>query len=104
MGICCDEEEPKVKGHATRHDENLARLARIEGQVRGIRKMVEDGAYCIDIVTQIQAAQSALGSVGRRVLRKHVEHCVAAALRSGSRAEADRKTAELMRVLERRFR
>jgi DNA-binding FrmR family transcriptional regulator len=92
-----------MKGHTTRHDENLARLARVEGQVRGIRKMIESGMYCIDIITQIQAAQSALGALGKRVLRKHVDHCVAAAVRSGTRAEADEKTAELMRVLERYF-
>jgi len=92
-----------MKGHTVRHDENLARLARVEGQVRGIRKMIENGTYCIDIITQIQAAQSALGALGKRVLRKHVDHCVAAAVRSGSRAEADEKTGELMRVLERYF-
>lgn len=88
-------------GHVTRHDENLDRLARAEGQVRGIRRMVQEGAYCIDIITQIQAAQSALAAVGRQILRKHVDHCVAEALRSGSRAEADEKTDELMTVFER---
>jgi DNA-binding FrmR family transcriptional regulator len=90
-----------VKGRATRHDENLARLARIEGQVRGIRRMVEEGAYCVDIVTQIQAARSALGALGKRILRKHIDHCVVGALRSGSKSEADRKTQELMDLLER---
>jgi len=49
--------------HKTTHEENLDRLARIEGQVRGIRRLVEDGAYCVDIMTQIQAIQSALGAV-----------------------------------------
>jgi CsoR family transcriptional regulator, copper-sensing transcriptional repressor len=92
-----------VKEHATRHDENLARLARVEGQVRGIRKMIENGTYCIDIVTQIQAAQSALGALGKRVLKKHIDHCVAEAVRSGTRAEADEKTTELMQVLDRYF-
>ncbi len=92
-----------MKGHTTRHDENLARLARIEGQVRGIGKMIENGAYCIDVVTQIQAAQSALGAVGKRVLKKHIDHCVAAAVRSGTKADADEKTRELMQVLERYF-
>jgi DNA-binding FrmR family transcriptional regulator len=92
-----------MKSHTTRHDENLARLARVEGQVRGIRKMIENGAYCIDIITQVQAAQSALGALGKRILRKHVDHCVTAAVRSGTRAEADKKTGELMQVLERYF-
>lgn len=88
-------------GHTTRHDESLDRLARAEGQVRGIRRMVQEGAYCVDIITQIQAAQSALAAVGRQILRKHVDHCVAEALRSGSKAEADEKTDELMTVFER---
>jgi CsoR family transcriptional regulator, copper-sensing transcriptional repressor len=92
-----------MKGHTTRHDENLARVARVEGQVRGIRKMIENGTYCIDIVTQIQAAQSALGALGKRVLKKHIDHCVAEAVRSGTRAEADEKTTELMQVLDRYF-
>lgn len=92
-----------MKSHTTRHDENMARLARVEGQIRGIRKMIENGTYCIDIITQIQAAQSALGALGKRILRKHIDHCVAAAVRSGTRAEADEKTSELMHVLERYF-
>ncbi len=90
--------------HTTRHDENLNRLSRIEGQIRGIKRMVESGEYCIDIVTQIQAAQSALGAVGMRVLRKHVEHCVTDAMRSGSVDAANEKTDELMTVMERYFR
>lgn len=94
----------RTDGHATRHDENLTRLARVEGQVRGVRKMIEDGAYCIDIITQIQAVQSALGALGMRILKKHIDHCVAAAVRSGTKTEADEKTGELMHVLERYFR
>jgi len=93
-----------VKGHTTRHDENLRRLARIEGQVRGISRMVEEGAYCIDIITQIQAAQSALGAVAKRILRKHIGHCVADAMRSGSEREADEKAKELVDVIERQLR
>ena len=88
-------------GHTTRHDDSLDRLARAEGQVRGIRRMIEDGAYCIDIVTQLQAAQAALGAIGRQVLRRHIEHCIAEAMRSGSRAQADEKVEELMTVLRR---
>lgn len=89
--------------HTTRHDENLKRLARIEGQIRGISRMVEDGEYCIDIITQVQAAQSALGAVGMRILRKHIEHCVADAMRSGSPEEAAAKTDELMMVMKKYF-
>jgi len=90
-----------MKGHSTRHDENLKRLARIEGQIRGIQRMIEDGEYCIDIITQIQAAQSALRAVGLRVLRNHVDHCVVDAMESGSPDKARAKTDELMTVMER---
>lgn len=93
-----------MKGHCVRHEENLDRLARAEGQVRGIRRMIEEGAYCVDILTQIQAVQSALGAVGRRVLRKHIDHCVAEAMRSGSKKEAEKKSDELMTLLQRYFR
>jgi len=86
-------------GHKTRHDENLDRLARAEGQVRGIRRMVEEGAYCIDIITQIQAVQAALGAIGTRILRKHVEHCVADAMRADDEADATAKVDELMAVV-----
>jgi DNA-binding FrmR family transcriptional regulator len=88
-------------GHKTRHDENLDRLSRAEGQVRGIRRMVEEGAYCVDIITQIQAVQAALGAIGARILRKHVEHCVADAMRSGSEDDMDTKVDELMTIFER---
>ena len=90
-----------MKGHTTRHDDSLTRLARIEGQVRGIRRMIEEGDYCIDIVTQIQAAQAALGAVGRQVLRRHLEHCVADAMQAGPGDESDAKISELMTVLRR---
>lgn len=62
---------------------NLARLKRIEGQVRGIAQMVEDDRYCVDVLTQIAAVQSALRSVGKELLRHHLKHCVADAARLG---------------------
>jgi DNA-binding FrmR family transcriptional regulator len=93
-----------VKGHKTTHEENLNRLARVEGQVRGITRMVEEGEYCIDIITQIQAAQSALGAIARRILRKHIDHCVAEAMRGDSPREAKAKVEELMAVLARSVR
>ncbi len=92
-----------MKRHKTTHEENLNRLARVEGQIRGVRRMVEDGEYCIDIITQIQAAQSALGAIGKRILRKHMDHCVAEAMRGKSKKEADIKIDELMTVLKRSF-
>jgi DNA-binding FrmR family transcriptional regulator len=103
MGYLKGEGRNTMKGHKTTHEENLARLARVEGQVRGIRRMIEEGEYCMDIVTQIQAAQSALGAVGRRILRKHIDHCVVDAMRGTSKKDSDAKINELMTVLQRSF-
>ncbi len=77
------------------------RLNRIEGQVRGLARMVDEDRYCIDIVTQIAAVRAALGRVEQEILRDHVAHCVDQALKSGNAAEQRRKVAELMDVLAR---
>ena len=77
------------------------RLKRIEGQVRGLARMVEDDRYCIDIVTQISAVRAALRRVEEEVLRDHVAHCVEGAIASGNRADQRKKIAELMDVLGR---
>jgi CsoR family transcriptional regulator, copper-sensing transcriptional repressor len=77
------------------------RLSRIEGQVRGLARMVEDDRYCIDIVTQISAVRAALGRVEEEILRDHVAHCVEHAIASGNTAEQRKKVAELMDVLSR---
>ena len=77
------------------------RLQRIEGQVRGLSRMVEDDRYCIDIVTQISAVRAALRKVEEEVLRDHVAHCVEGAIASGNRADQRKKIAELMEVLGR---
>jgi len=77
------------------------RLNRIEGQVRGLGKMVEEDRYCIDIVTQISAVRSALRRVEEEILRDHVAHCVEHAIRSGDKADQRRKIAELMEVVSR---
>ena len=79
----------------------LKRLKRIEGQVRGLSRMVEADRYCIDIVTQIAAVRAALRRVEEEVLRDHVAHCVEHAVASGTKAEQRRKIAELMDVLAR---
>ena len=76
------------------------RLCRIEGQVRGILKMIEDDRYCIDIMTQISAVQAALRSVEEEILRDHVAHCVEHAIASGDKAEQRRKVTELIDVLK----
>jgi DNA-binding FrmR family transcriptional regulator len=77
------------------------RLQRIEGQVRGLARMVEEDRYCIDIVTQISAVRAALKGVEEAVLREHVAHCVEGAIASGDRADQRQKIAELMEVLRR---
>ena len=89
-----------MKGHTTTHQENKARLARIGGQVRAVSRMI-DGEYCIDIITQIQAARSALQSVSKAILEKHLKHCVADALEESSAAAIDEKLQEIMTVIKR---
>lgn len=79
----------------------LKRLGRIEGQVRGLARMVEDDRYCIDIVTQISAVRAALRKVEEEVLRDHVGHCVEGAIASGNKTDQRRKIAELIDVLGR---
>ena len=79
----------------------LKRLQRIEGQVRGLTRMVEDDRYCIDIVTQVSAVRAALRRAEEEILRDHVAHCVADAIKSGNRTEQRRKVAELMDVFGR---
>ncbi|ADP69956.1 protein of unknown function DUF156 [Rhodomicrobium vannielii ATCC 17100] len=85
-------------------DKRLRRLARIEGQVRGIARMVADERYCIDIITQIAAVQAALRKVESEILENHVSHCVEHAIQSGNAEEQRSKVAELMEVLNRRLR
>jgi DNA-binding FrmR family transcriptional regulator len=77
------------------------RLRRIEGQVRGIEKMVEDDRYCIDVLTQISAVTKALESLAFEVLDDHVRHCVSGALSSGDEAAAAEKSEELLAAVQR---
>ena len=79
----------------------LKRLGRIEGQVRGLARMVEADRYCIDIVTQIAAVRAALRKAEEEILRDHVAHCVEHAITSGDKADQRRKVAELMDVMGR---
>lgn len=79
----------------------LNRLNRIEGQVRGVTRMVEEDRYCIDILTQIQAVRAALAKVETEMLRDHLGHCVEGAIISGDREEQRKKAAELIHLLER---
>jgi CsoR family transcriptional regulator, copper-sensing transcriptional repressor len=88
-------------GYAENKDALVRRLHRIEGQVRGIERMVEDDRYCIDILTQIAAVSTALESLALEILDDHVSHCVAGALASGEPAEVSEKTTELLDAVRR---
>ena len=77
------------------------RLSRIEGQVRGLSRMVEEDRYCIDIVTQISAVRAALRRVEEEILKDHVSHCVEHAIASGDKADQRAKISELMAVIGR---
>lgn len=90
-----------MKKHTTTHTGNLARLSRIEGQIKGVKRMIEDGEYCIDIINQIQAARSALQSVSKNILDKHIKHCVSLALVEQDEALIDEKLEEIMTVIKR---
>ena len=78
----------------------LNRLARIEGQVRGVARMVEDDRYCIDVMTQIRAVRAALSRVESEILKGHLDHCIESAIVRGDHAEQRRKAAELIELLE----
>jgi DNA-binding FrmR family transcriptional regulator len=80
------------------------RLRRIEGQVRGVAQMIDDGRYCIDVLTQIQAIKSAIAKVESEVLKDHAASCVSAAIASGDEAEQRTKFNELIELLERQRR
>ena len=79
----------------------LGRLRRIEGQVQGLQRMIAADAYCVDILLQVSAVQGALEQVQKLLLGRHIESCVADALRSGSRTERQRKVDELLEVFSR---
>ena len=93
--------ETHVHGYSKDKEALIKRLHRIEGQVRGVEKMVEEDRYCIDILTQISAVNTALESLAFKILDEHVRHCVAAALASGDEADARTKTEELLEAVHR---
>ena len=84
--------DPAVK------DRNLKRLRRIEGQVRGLQKMVDDDRYCADIMTQISSVHEALRAVGRELMRNHLKHCATSAIRVGN-GEAEPMYDELIEMM-----
>ena len=79
----------------------LNRLNRIEGQVRGIARMVDEDRYCIDVLTQVQAVRAALAKVETEILKEHLGHCIEGAIVSGDKTEQRQKAAELIQLLER---
>jgi DNA-binding FrmR family transcriptional regulator len=87
-----------VPGYAMRKEDLRARLRRIEGQVRGLQRMVEEDQYCIDILTQLNSATAALRAVGMGLLDDHVRHCVRESLEQGS---GDEKVEELIAAVAR---
>ncbi len=94
-------EHAHVHGYTKDKEALIKRLHRIEGQVRGIEKMVEDDRYCIDILTQIAAVTTALEAVAFKILDEHVRHCVAGALTSGDENDVAAKTEELLQAVQR---
>ena len=85
--------DPEIKA-ANRH-----RLRRIEGQIRGLQKMVEEDRYCPDIITQVASVQEALRGMARNLMRNHLHHCAAKALRSGKKQEAETMYDELLELI-----
>jgi len=79
----------------------LNRLNRIEGQVRGVARMIEEDRYCIDVLTQIRAVRAALAKVETEMLREHLGHCIEGAIVSGDQAEQRKKVAELIELMDR---
>jgi CsoR family transcriptional regulator, copper-sensing transcriptional repressor len=92
------EERHAVAVDPDARDRNLKRLRRIEGQVRGLHKMVEEERYCADILTQISSVQEALRAVGRELLRNHLKHCATSAIKVGSQ-EAESMYDELVDLM-----
>jgi len=93
--------EGGVAGYAQNKDDYLKRLRRIEGQVRGLARMVEGDRYCIDIMTQLSAVRAALRRAEEEILADHAAHCVENAIASGNKTEQRRKVAELIDVISR---
>ena len=90
-----------MHGYTISKDDYLKRLRRIEGQIRGLQRMVEEDEYCIDILTQVSAATKALQSVAVGLLDQHVRHCVADAARGEDADHAERMVSEATRAIER---
>ena len=82
------------------HKDNIVSLRRIEGQIKGVQRMVEEKEYCIDILTQIQSVKAALARVERNILQKHIESCVVNAVKGKSVVEKNTKLQEIFTLLK----
>jgi DNA-binding FrmR family transcriptional regulator len=91
----------RTHGYHAQKADLVARLHRIEGQVRGIERMLEDDRYCVDVLTQLGAVTTALESVAFRILDEHVNHCVTGALAAGDPEVAQEKSRELLDAVHR---
>jgi CsoR family transcriptional regulator, copper-sensing transcriptional repressor len=103
---CCEPSPAERKAVAVDADakqRNLARLKRIEGQVRGVQKMIEEDRYCADVLGQISSIHEALRGVGRELMRNHLRHCAAAAFKAGGE-QADAASEELVELMYRNAR
>ena len=87
--------------HNPDHQDNIVALKRIEGQVRGVQRMVEDREYCIDILNQIHAVKGALSSVEEKILQKHFKACVTTAIIGSSEKEKQQKLDEILKLIDR---
>lgn len=94
-------EHADTPGYISRKDDYLKRLRRIEGQARGLQRMIEDDRYCIDILTQVAAMTKALQSVSLGLLDEHLNHCVRAAVAGGDEADAEAKLTEASAAIAR---
>ncbi|MGY6499463.1 MAG: metal-sensitive transcriptional regulator [Acidimicrobiales bacterium] len=93
-----------MRGYTMSKDDYLTRLRRIEGQIRGLQRLIEEDTYCIDVLTQVSAATKALEGVAVGLLDEHVRHCVADAARSDDPDRADEMVSEAVRAIERLIR
>lgn len=90
-----------MRGYEFEKDDYLSRLARIEGQVRGLQRMVGEGKYCIDVLTQVNAVSAALKGVAVGLLDEHIRHCVAEAIEQGDQRSVDEMVTEATKAIER---
>jgi len=83
------------------HKDNIVALKRIEGQVRGVQRMIEDRKYCIDILNQIHAVKGALARVEQKILQRHFQHCITTAMTGSSESQKQQKLDEILALINR---